>query len=238
MTVPAQAAAWAVAQLGPGQAIGCDPAMCTALAAHGVARGRLRPLPSTAAAPAASVIAATAATAARLGQDAPVLLASFGSGTSEVQVRASYPGGAAAYQAALRSDLAARRAAGSQLLHSGHIQASAAGTAQLPAGQVDSRVPTMLALLASQRSWRVVAFGDTSPGVPSAGGAVSAGRPRRPRRPGRFGRAGRGACAGARPARRLRGRSDEHGPAAGRQAGLRIDFAAPSPLGLLAGASG
>ncbi len=239
VTVPAQAAAWAVAQLGPGQAIGCDPAMCTALAAHGVARGRLRPLPSPASgAPAASVIAATAATAARLGQDAPVLLASFGSGTSGVQIRASYPGGAAAYQAALRSDLASRRAAGTQLLHSGRIQAAAPGTAQLRAGQVDSRVLTMLALLASQRSWRVVTFGGASPGVPSAAAPfrqvvlVSAD--------------GQGGSAGLAGALALvRGQHSAYGAAqastvrlAGGQPGLRIDFAAPSPLGLLAGASG
>jgi hypothetical protein len=238
-TVPAQAAAWAAAQLSPGQAIACDPAMCTALAAHGMARDRLRPLPSPASgAAAASVIAASAATAARLGQDAPVLLASFGSGISGVEVRASYPGGAAAYAAALRSDLASRRVAGTQLLHSGRIQAAAPGTAQLRAGQVDSRVLTMLALLASQRSWRVVAFGDASPGAPTAAAPfrqvvlVSAG--------------GQGGAAGLAGALALvRGQHSAYRAAqastvrlAGGQTGLRIEFVAPSPLGLLTGTSG
>jgi len=36
----------------------------------------------------------------------------------------------------LAADLAARKSAGAQLLHSGRIKASAAGTAQLQAGQV------------------------------------------------------------------------------------------------------
>ena len=235
-TVPAQAAAWTAAELSPGQAIACDPAMCTALAAHGVARGRLRPLQSTAAAPAADVIAASAADA-RLGQDAPVLLASFGSGTSEVQVRASYPGGAAAYQAALRSDLASRRAAGTQLLHSARIQAAAAGIAQLRAGQVDSRLLVMLALLASQRSWWVVAFGDASPGVPAAAAPY--------RQVVLVGPGGQGDAPGlARALALARGQHGAYQAAqistvrlTGGQAGLRIDFVAPSPLGLLAGAS-
>ncbi len=210
-TAQAQAAAWTAAELSPVQAIACDPGMCNALAAHGVTRSRLRSFRPAAAAPAAGVIAASAADA-RLGQDAPVLLASFGTGTSEMQVRAWYPGGAAAYQAALRSDLASRRAAGSQLLHSGRIQATAAGTAQLRAGQVDSRMLVVLALLASQRSWWVVAFGDASPGCAGRGGAVPASRPRRSWRAGRRARAGPGACAGTWPARRLPGGPGQHGP--------------------------
>jgi len=237
------AAAWTASQLVGGQAIACDPAMCTTLAEHGVARARLRPLASPSAAPGADLIAAAPATDARLDQDAPVLLSSFGSGASEIELRAAYPGGAAAYQRALRSDLSSRRGAGTQLLHSKRIQA-AAGTAQLRAGQVDSRVLVMLALLASQNSWRVVAFGGASPGVPattapyrqvvltSAGGRASAS-----------GRASAPAVSAALALAR-----GQHGAyqavqvstvrLAGGQTGLRVGFAAPSPLGLLAGASG
>ena len=53
-----------------------------------------------------------------LSEDAPTLLASFGSGASLIEVRAVSPGGAAAYQATLRSDLADRRSVGAQLMHS------------------------------------------------------------------------------------------------------------------------
>jgi hypothetical protein len=235
-TAQAQAAAWTATELSPGQAIACDPGMCTTLAAHGVARSRLRPFRPAAAAPAAVVIAASAADA-HFSQDAPVPLASFGTGTSEVQVRASYPGGAAAYQAALRSDLASRRAAGSQLLHSGRIQAAAAGTAQLRAGQVDSRMLVVLALLASQRSWWVVGFGDASPGVPATAAPF--------RQVVLVGPGGQGDAPGlARALALARGQHGAYQAAqvstvrlAGGQAGLRIDFVAPSPLGLLAGAS-
>jgi hypothetical protein len=234
-TVPAQAAAWAATQLAGGQAIACDPAVCTALANHGVARGRLRPLRSAASAPAASVVAAAPAAGARLGQAAPVLLASFGTGASQIQVRTTYPGGAAAYQRALRSDLAARRSAGAQLLHSKRIQAAAPGTAQLRAGQVDSRVLVMLALLASQSSWRVAAFGGASPGAPATTAPL--------RQVVLVSTGGRDGAAAALAL--VRGQHGAYQAAqvssirlAGGQTGLAIGFAAPSPLGLLAGASG
>ena len=49
------------------------------------------------------------------------------------------------------------------------IEVGAQGTGQIRAGQVDSRLLIMLAVLASQRSWRVIAFGGASPGVPLTG---------------------------------------------------------------------
>ena len=246
-TAQAQAAIWSAGQLGTGQAIACDPGMCTALASHGVARARLRPAGSLAAgsqpggslaaAPAASVIAASA-TDAGLAQAAPVLLASFGSGTGEIQVRAPYKGGAAAYQAALRSDLTARRSAGTQLLHSHRVQAAAAGTAQLRAGQVDARMLVTLALLASQRSWRVVAFGGASPGVPATAAPL-----RQAVLVATGAKGGAAALAGALAL--ARGQHGAYRAAQvatvklpGGQTGISIGFAAPSPLGLLAGASG
>ena len=65
---------------------------------------------------------------------APALIASFGSGGNRVEVRAVEPGGALAYRAALRADLAARKAAGSQLLRNSHIRFAGPGAAQLRAG--------------------------------------------------------------------------------------------------------
>ena len=141
--------------------------MCAALGAHGVAASRLLPLgPATSSAPGADVIAASPLSRTGLSQQAPVLLASFGSGGSLIEVRAASPGGAARYRAALAADVAARRSAGAQLLRSRRIEVGARGTGQVQAGQVDSRLLIMLAMLASQRSWRVIAFGDASPGVP------------------------------------------------------------------------
>ena len=167
-TVRSQAAAWIAGQVGSDETVACDPSMCTALGAHGVASSRLLSLqPSASGAPGADVIAASPSAGAWLSKDAPTLLASFGSGASLIEIRAISPGGAAAYQATLRSDLADRRSAGAQLMHSRRIEVSAQGAGQLKAGEVDSRLLVMLAVLASQHSWQVITFGDASPGVPS-----------------------------------------------------------------------
>ncbi|MGH3232187.1 MAG: hypothetical protein ACRDOH_02820, partial [Streptosporangiaceae bacterium] len=246
--VRSQAAAWIAGQVSSHDTIGCDPLMCAALGAHGVAASRLLPLGASASsAPGAEVIAASAPRTG-FSPEAPALLASFGSGGSLIEVRATSPGGAASYQAALAADVAARRSAGAQLLHSGRIEVSAQGTGrlqagqlqagQLQAGQVDSRLLVMLAMLASQRSWRVIAFGDASPGVPFAEAPF-----RQVIITGAGGTAGRDGTDGLAAALALvRAQRGLYQPAqvttvqlADGQAGLRIDFAAPSPLGLLTG---
>ena len=236
-SVRSQAAAWIAGQVSSDDTIGCDPLMCAALSAHGVPAGRLLALGAAASsAPGAEVIAVSPAPRTGFSQAAPALLASFGSGGSLIEVRAASPGGAAAYQAALAADVAARRSAGAQLLHSRRLEVGAAGQpGSSEAGQVDSRLLVMLALLASQRSWRVVAFGDASPGVPLAEAPF-----RQVIIAGAAGRDGADGLAAALALVRA-----QHGPyqpaqvttvrLADGQPGLRIDFAAPSPLGLLTG---
>lgn len=235
-SVRSEVAGWIVSQVRSNAAIGCDPAMCTALRADGVAAGRLVSLaPSASHAPGADVIATSPAGRAGLSQDAPVLLASVGTGSSQVEVRATTASGPAGYASALAADLAARKSAAAQLLHSGRIRAGAAGTAQLQAGQVDARLLIMLDLLASQRSWQVVSFGDASPGVPLTGApyrqvtVAAAGR-------------GGGPASLAAAVALLHAQQAPYQPAQvstvqlpGGQTGLRIDFATPGPLGLLAG---
>jgi hypothetical protein len=224
-TVRTQAATWVASQLSSAETVGCDPLMCAALRAHGVAASRLVPTGPDAAGVDVNVASASAAGQ----QSAPVLLASFGAGASMVEVRTAPPGGAAAYQRAVSADLAARRSAGAQLLHSQRIGVAGPAAGQLQAGQVDSRVLIMLAMLASQHPWRVVAFGGASPGVaeapfrqvtitgPAAGDlAASLAMVRAQRAP-------------YQPAQAAIVRLP------GGQAALRIDFAAPSPLGLLTG---
>jgi hypothetical protein len=225
------AAAWVAGQVGGDQSIACDARMCAALAADGVASGRLVPLAPAAAAPGANVVVTSPAGTAQVSQDAPVLLASFGTGASQVEVRAAAPGGAAAYAKALQSDLAARRTGGAQLLHSQAIQVSAQAAGQLQAGQVDSRLLIMLAMLASQHSWRVVAFGGASPGVPLTDAPL-----RQVIITGPDAKVVAAALAMVRaqrapyaPAQSATVRLDNGQP------GLRIDFAAPGPLGLLTG---
>ena len=245
----AQAAGWIAGQVSSDEIIACDPAMCAALQARGVAAGRLRPVgPTTngsadlAGLSGAGVIVASASIRSRFGsqlsdQYAPVLLASFGSGASLIEVRAAFPGGVAAYSSAVRADAAARKSAGAQLLRSQRIMASPQGAAQLRAGEVDSRLLVMLAALASLQRLRVLAFGDASPGVqvPPADlplrevTITSAG--------------GRGGTAGLAPVLAMvRAQRATYQPAfasivgsAAGQPELVIEFGAPSPLGLLEG---
>jgi hypothetical protein len=229
--VRAQAAAWVAGQVSSDQSIACDPVMCTALGAHGVASGRLVPLGPETNASAANIVVTSVAGQAQGRQDAPVLLASLGTGASQVEVRTSAPGGAAAYAKAQQADLTARQSGGAQLLHSKSIQAGAEASAQLQTGQVDSRLLIMLAMLASQHPWKVVAFGGSSPGVPLTDAPL-----RQVVITGPDDQAVAAALA------LVRAQQAPYAPAqasvvrlAGGQPGLRIDFAAPAPLGLLTG---
>jgi hypothetical protein len=219
----ARAAAWIAGQVSGNVIVACDPSMCAALQEQGVAAGRLMPLRSAAASPrGAGVLVASPLAGGQLaGRYAPALIASFGSGGNRIEVRAVEPGGAVAYRAALRADLAARKAAGSQLLRNSHIRFTGPGAAQLRAGQVDTRLLATMAVLASQYSFRVTAFGDAAPGAPVlfrqvAITGIGHGRP--------------AALA------MVRAQNPPYLPAhAGivGQTGLSIEFAAPSPLGLL-----
>jgi hypothetical protein len=232
-TVRTQAATWVASQLSSAETVGCDPLMCAALRAHGVAASRLVPVGPDA----AGVDVVVASPSAAGQQSAPVLLASFGSGASVVEVRTAPPGGSAAYQRAVAADLAARRSAGAQLRHSQRIDVAGPAAAQLQAGQVDSRLLIMLAMLASQHPWRVVAFGGASPGV-----AVTQAPFRQViiTGPDAADLAASLAMVHAQnapyqPAQAAIVRLPGGQGAPGGQLALRIDFAAPSPLGLLTG---
>ena len=152
--VRSRAAAWIAAQVSGYAMVACDPGMCAALQAQGIPAGRLLLWTGAASPLGASLVATSPPVRSQpADQYAPALIAGFGSGATRIEVRATEPGGAAAYESALRADLAARRAAGSQLLRNRHIQCTAPDTGQLRAGQVDSRLLATLAALASQYSF-------------------------------------------------------------------------------------
>ena len=218
----ARAAAWVAGQVSGNVIVACDPGMCAALQERGVAAGRLMPLRSAAASPrGAGVLVTSPPVSGQLtGRYAPALIASFSSGGNRVEVRAVEPGGAPAYRAALRADLAARRAAGSQLLRNSHIRFTGPGAAQLRAGEVDTRLLATLAALAAQYSFRVTGFGDAAPGAPVLFREVA------------ITGIGRGLPAAL---AMVRAQNPPYLPAHAAVAGtgLSIEFAAPNPLGLL-----
>jgi hypothetical protein len=223
-TTQTAAAAWIATQLSSDATIACDPAMCAVLQAQGVTAGRLMPLQPGSSNPQGSTVVVTTDPAA--AQYAPAVVASFGSGAARVDVRAAEPGGPAAYAAALRADLAARVSAGAQLLQNDRIRFTAQDAAQLRAGQVDTRLLATLAALSSQYSFAVAGFGDASPGAGvlyrevsiTANGAAELGSAL--------------ALVQAQLPPYLPAQATIVHPAAGRTA-LSIEFAAPSPLGLL-----
>ena len=95
---------------------------------------------------------------------APAIIASFGSGNARIDIRLIFPGGAARYSAVQQTALRARKAAGAQLLANSRIAASATARAQLRSGDVDPRLPQLLAIMAESHPVRIVDFVSQSPG--------------------------------------------------------------------------
>jgi hypothetical protein len=228
------AVAWITSQVSDTAIIGCYPAMCASLEARGVSAGRLVPLgPGMTGVLRADVIAtlpaAGAAGSTLVDHYAPALIASFGSGSSRIEVRAVARTGAAAYRSALRSDLAARKSAGTQLLRNPRLKFTAADAAQLRAGVVDSRLLATLAALSTQFTLRVTAFGDSAPGGPRFFREVTVASD-----------GGNGAARLAAALAMVNEQGSPYQPAYSAivrpgtsQAALTVEFASPSPLGLL-----
>ena len=232
-----ETAAWVIGQVSRSAIVACDPVMCAALQAQGLAAQNMISLQPTTSDPLGSdVVVATAAVRSQFGSRlasvfAPTVIASFGSGVARIDVRAVAPDGTAAYEAALRSDRLSRLAAGAQLLGNRQIIAAPTAGRELASGQVDSRLLIMLAALAARYPLKIVAFGTPAPGtgpdVPLRSVDVTA--------TGKNGAAEVAPIlaflqAQLPPYRPLRTRVLRQG---GGRAVLHIDFGAPSPLGLL-----
>jgi hypothetical protein len=229
-----QAAAWVAQQVSSADIVACDPAVCSELQALGLPAGRLLPLQPGASPFGADVIVASPSVRSEFGSQlteeyAPTLIASFGSGAARVDVRAIASLGGAAYRAAEPADLAARKAAGAQLLHNPRFHATAQAASQMTAGQVDSRLLVTLASLVSQRSVSVASFGGTGPGAPVLYRQVT------------LGSSGGEVADLTADLDQVRTQRDPYLPASativhlGAQAQLRIEFGAPSLPGLLSG---
>ena len=235
----AQAAAWVAVQVSGDTIVACDPAMCAALVARGVPAGNMLILRSDASDPLGSdIVLATAAVRSQFGARlasvyAPQVIASFGSGTQRIDVRAVAPDGAAAFRAELAADVAARRAAGRQLLGNSRISASAAARAALTSGQPDARLLITLAAMAAAGPVLVESFGDSGP---HAG-------PGTPLRSAELAATGPPAAAAARLRDMLAFVRAQRPPYLAGWAGigrgadgspvLSVGFAVPSPVGLL-----
>jgi hypothetical protein len=238
----AGAARWVVGQVSRSAIVACDPVMCATLQARGFPAGSLLSLGPSAGDPLPSdVVVATAAVHSQFGRRlaseyAPVVMASFGSGTARVQVLATAQDGAAAYLRDLRADVRTRQAGGAALLGNSNITYSAQARAALAAGQVDTRLQITLADMAHWQHLQILAFGGAGPGA-SPGVPLRTAELLIP-----AGASGRGylqsalALLRAQRAPYLASSMTTARLASGRTV-LLVGFAAPSPFGLLPGSS-
>jgi hypothetical protein len=240
LTTRNDAAAWVAGQVAAGNMVACDPVMCRALETHGVTAARLRVLwPGSDDLAGAAVVVATPAVQSHLGArldtvDAPGIIARFGAGNRQIVIRTMAPHGAAAYRSAVAADLSERKSSGQVLVSKSSIHWSAAEKTQLAAGQVDVRLMVVIVDLAANHTVQVVAFGDGSPGTPSA--------PLRSAELAYSGSAAKKALLDGLAA--VATGSPVYRPShittvrlrTGRTA-LLVEFSAPSPLGLLGGGS-
>jgi hypothetical protein len=232
-----QAAEWVAQQVDRDAIVACDPVMCSALEARGFPAGKLRILRPKASYPLSStVVIVTPAVRSWFGtrldtQYAPEVMASFGSGNARIDIRVFDSHGAAAYRSALNRDLMARKSNEATLLNSSQIAVSAAASKQIEDGEIDSRLIYALTNLAGLHPIDILWFGNLAPGA-SAGiplrfadlaetdGAAHMGS-------SAYVRSMLASLKGAlyRPARAESVRFDG-------QAVVRIEFPAPSPLGV------
>ncbi|MGH3067189.1 MAG: hypothetical protein ACRDMI_01225 [Streptosporangiaceae bacterium] len=169
-----RAAAWLASQVSPATVVSCDPVTCVMIESHGFPASHVRALGPGKGNPLVSdVVVATPAVRRQFGARltsvyAPGVLATFGSGSQQVDIQLVAPHGATAYRAALNADLQNRRQSGAGLSGSNQIHAPFTARKQLVAGQVDSRLMITLALMAALHPVHLVTFGDGGPDLDMA----------------------------------------------------------------------
>jgi hypothetical protein len=213
--------------------------MCAVLQSKGIPASSLLVLGAGNAGPLSSdVIVSTTAVRQEFGSRltsvyAPVVLATFGSGSAQAAVRVIAADGPAAYLRSLHADVSARRAVGALLLRNPHVRVWPAARRELAAGQVDTRLLSAIGALATPYHVDIAGFGapaaGASPGVPLRSADISAA-PARRGQDARLNSVKRFLLAQRTPFR----------PAdvttvrlARGQTVLHVEFTAPSPLGVL-----
>ena len=164
-----QAITWILRQVSPAAVVSCDAQVCADLVSSGFPSSNLSPLGPTSNDPLGSDLVVATATirnqfGSRLDVYAPAVIASFGTGKAEIEIRWVYPGGATAYRAALPAALGVRKAADAQLLTNSNIGLSATAKAQLVSAQIDPWLPLLMVIMAHSHPLRIVDFASQSPG--------------------------------------------------------------------------
>ena len=168
-TARTEAITWILHQVSPAAIVSCDAQVCADLASSGFPSSSLLTLEAGSNDPLGSGLLVVTDTVrnefgSRLAIYAPATIASFGTGKAKIAIRWLYPGGAAAYSAALPAALRARKAADAQLLTNSNIELSATAKAQLIGGQIDPSLPLLMVIMAHSHPVQIVDFASQSPG--------------------------------------------------------------------------
>ena len=164
-----QAITWIMHQVSPAAVVACDAQVCTDLHSRGMPYANLLTLGPQSNDPlGATLVVDTAAIRAqfrdRLHVWTPAIIAAFGSGNARIEIRLEFPGGAKSYREDQPKYARARKLADAQLLTNSSIKLSAAATAQLRSGEIDPRLPELIALMVHYHPLQIVDFGGQSPG--------------------------------------------------------------------------
>jgi hypothetical protein len=162
-----KAVTWIVHQVSRATFVACDSLVCADLSRAGFPNlSTIGPQSNDPLG--VGLVVATAAVRAqfrdRLAVWAPAIIAAFGSGNARIEIRWEYPGGATGYNAVQQAYARARKAADALLLDNSRFTFSAKAQAALRSGQIDTRLPQLLAYMVRYHPVQVVDFGDQSPG--------------------------------------------------------------------------
>jgi hypothetical protein len=166
----AKAVSWVVQQVSRATVVGCDPQVCTDLIKQRFPAGDLLPLgPQSNDPSGCGLVVVTPAIQAQFGNRlasvfAPAIIASFGSGPARIDIRLVFPGGTTGYRTVQQTYQRDRKAADRQLLTNSRVKLSATARRQLLSGDIDPRLPMLIATMVNWHPVRIVDFGGWSPG--------------------------------------------------------------------------
>src|SRR5215468_8286197 len=166
----AGAITWILHQVSRAAVVACDSQVCANLVSRGFPSANLLTLGPLSTDPlGSSLVVATPAIRAQYGSRlasvyAPAVIASFGSGTARIDILLVFHGGTARYRAVQHAALHARKTADAQLLTNRRITFSRTARAQLLSGNIDPRLPMLIAAMAAHLPVRIVDFDGWSPG--------------------------------------------------------------------------
>jgi hypothetical protein len=164
-----QAVSWITHQVSRSTEVSCDAQVCADLVKSGFPSANLVILGPQSFDPlGAQLVVATAAIRAQFGDQlavwTPAIIAAFSSGNARIEIRLEYPGGAKSYRAVQGAYARDRKRKDALLLTNRGITFSATARAQLRSGNVDPRLPVLIAFMAHSHPIHIVDFADQSPG--------------------------------------------------------------------------